>query len=80
VKTVPNFIRNKLQSYTNHTQNAEKIRLEIEEWFLSNGINTDVESGDLDGGKITDIIIDTGVDGDIEGAIVCIGKVLNGIE
>lgn len=39
LKTVPNSIRNKFQSYTNHTQKAEKLRLEIEAWFLSNGID-----------------------------------------
>ncbi|HDK7194818.1 TPA: hypothetical protein PTV74_003125 [Clostridium botulinum] len=79
MKTVPNSIRNKFQSYINHTQKAEKLRLEIEAWFLSNGIDTDVDSGDLNGGMITDIIIDTGVDGDIEGAIVEIEKVLSAI-
>lgn len=79
MKTIPNSIKKKLESYSSHTQKSEKLRREIEAWFLSNGIDTDVDSGDLNGGKITDIIIDTGFDGDIEGAIVEIEKVLSAI-
>jgi len=78
LKTVPNFIRKKLESYTSHLQKSEKLRIEIEDWFLENGINTDIDDGDLNGAIITDIIIDTGVGGDIDGAIIEIEKVLNG--
>ncbi|HDK7186769.1 TPA: hypothetical protein PTV74_002126 [Clostridium botulinum] len=46
---------------------------------MSNGIDTDVNSGDLNGGIVTDIIIDTGFNGDIEGAIVEIEKILSAI-
>jgi len=75
---VPKSIKIKLQSYANHTQKAEKVRLEIEAWFLTIGVNTDIECDDVNGGIITNIIIDTGVDGDIEECISSIEKILNG--
>lgn len=77
MKTVPNSIKNKLQSYSNHVQKSEKLRHEIEAWFLSNGINTNIDSDDLNGKAVTDIIIDTGMYGDIEGAIILIEEILN---
>lgn len=77
MKAVPNSIKNKLQSYSNHIQKSEKLRHEIEAWLLSNDINTNIDSDDLNGKAVTDIIIDTGMYGDIEGAVILIEEILN---
>lgn len=77
MKKVPNLIKKKLDSYVKHYQKAENIRIEIENWFKENGIDTDIDSGDIDGGMITDIIIDTGVDGNVDNAVIEMEKVLN---
>lgn len=74
---VPSKIKDKLESYYKHTQKAEQLRVEVEEWVKSKGIDTDVDSGDLRGASITDIIIDTGIHGDIEEAVMLIERELN---
>lgn len=74
---VPITIKNKLESYYKHTQKAEQLRCEIEEWVQAKGIDTDFDSGDLSGSNITDIIIDTGNDGNIDEAVMLIEKELN---
>lgn len=74
---VPMSIKNKLESYYKHTQRVEQLRCEIEEWIKEKGIDTDFDSGDLQGSIITDIIIDTGNDGNIEEAIKLIERELN---
>ncbi len=74
---VPSKIKNKLESYYKHTQKTEQLRCEIEEWVKSKGVDTDIDSGDLKGGAIVDIIIDTGVTGGIEEAVMLIERELN---
>ena len=76
MKKVPSYIKSKLQSYANHTQKAEKCRREIEAWVLSNGIDTNIDGGDIDGHIIADIIIDTGIYGNVDEAIILLEKIL----
>ena len=74
---VPVSIKNKLESYYKHTQKAEQLRRKIEEWVKEKGINTDIDSGDLRGSVITNIIIDTGNEGNVDEAVMLIEKELN---
>ncbi len=74
---VPVTIKNKLESYYKHTQKAEQLRCEIEKWVNTKGINTDIDNGDLRGNIITDIIVDTGNEGNIDEAVMLIERELN---
>lgn len=74
---VPISIKNKLESYYKHTQKAEQLRCEIEDWVKEKGVDTDFDSDDLRGSVITDVIIDTGNDGNIDEAIALIERELN---
>lgn len=77
MKHLPKYIVSKLESYHNHSQQAEKLRAEIEEWFIKQGMGTLDENTDY---PITDILVDTAVDGDIENAIILLEKELDAIE
>lgn len=74
---VPVTIKNKLESYYKHTQRAEQLRCEIEAWVQEKGIDMDIDSGNLNGSIITDIIIDTGNEGNIDEAVILIERELN---
>lgn len=74
---VPNSIKNKLESYYKHTSKAESLRREVENWVKSTGIDTDIDNGDIKGEIITNIIIDTGLAGNIDEAIMLIQNEIN---
>lgn len=61
--TLPKHIINKLHSYHNYTVKAEKLRVEIEEWFIKNGVEKNNDNHNDDDLAITDILIDSSFEG-----------------
>ncbi len=61
---LPNHIIKKIEQYMKHSHKANKLRNEIDDWFVSKGvdsINVDsygTESYDIDGATIQNILTD----------------------
>lgn len=80
MKNIPQYIINEIQSHINHIQKSEECRSKIEDWFLKNGKILDVDTNELSGGTILDILIDAGMDGDLENCLALMLKELNNDE
>lgn len=73
MKELPKRILNNVDNYYKYSQKAEQARIEIEEWFIKQGMHLE---NDTDY-PITDTLIDLSVEGDIGGTILILKQVLN---
>jgi hypothetical protein len=61
---LPKHIKDKIEQYMKHSHKANKLREEIDSWFMAKGIDTIDADGDythrdeLEGGIIQDLLVD----------------------